>query len=74
MNEENRSVSPRAVPSSVNPDRLVLKQIVLNEYPFKIHKKSAVIRFMLFLNSGLFLLLYYAHDRVEEDISKRITW
>jgi pre-rRNA-processing protein TSR1 len=32
----------------VNPDRMTIKKVVLTGHPFKIHKKSAVIRYMFF--------------------------
>lgn len=31
---------------SCNPDRIVLKKIVLTGYPVRVHKKRAVVRFM----------------------------
>ena len=36
---------------SVDPARLIIKRIVLSGHPFKINKKSAVIRYM-FYNRG----------------------
>ncbi|CAH0407921.1 unnamed protein product [Chilo suppressalis] len=33
---------------SCNPDRLVIKRIILSGHPYKVNKKSAVIRFMFF--------------------------
>lgn len=36
---------------SVDPDRLVIKRTVLSGHPYKINKKSAVIRYM-FYNRG----------------------
>jgi len=33
---------------SIDPDRMIVKKIVLTGYPFKTHKNSAVIRYMFF--------------------------
>lgn len=33
---------------AANPDRVVVKRVVLSGAPFKVHRKTAVIRFMFF--------------------------
>lgn len=47
----------------VNPDRIVAKKVVLSGFPFKINKKSAVIRHMFFKRGISFIsniiILFY---------------
>lgn len=34
--------------TEANPRRILIKRIVLTGYPFRVHKKKAVVRFMFF--------------------------
>ncbi|KAM3961637.1 tsr1 ribosome assembly factor [Aphomia sociella] len=50
--KEKRNTELQLIASGVllscNPDRLIIKRIILSGHPFKVNKKSAVIRFMFF--------------------------
>lgn len=39
---------------AINPDRIILKRIVLSGHPYRVSKKNAVVRYMFF-NPGKFL-------------------
>ncbi len=43
----------------VDPGRVVVKRVILSGHPYKINKRSAVIRYMFFTRGTKSLLLYY---------------
>ncbi|KPJ18350.1 Pre-rRNA-processing protein TSR1-like [Papilio machaon] len=58
--KEKRNTKLQLIASGVllscNPDRLIIKRIILSGHPFKVHRRSAVIRFMFFNREDV---LYY---------------
>lgn len=58
---ENCELLATGTVAGSNPDRVVVKKIVLSGHPFKINKKSSVVRYMFFNRGekGTLLTLYY---------------
>ena len=52
-----------AMGSFMNPDttRIIAKRIILTGHPFKVHKKTATIRYMFF-NPGMSIFHYLPSD------------
>ena len=55
---ENNELLATGTVSGSDPDRVVVKKIVLSGHPFKINKKSSVVRYMFF-NRGIHTFLEF---------------
>ena len=55
---ENCELLATGTVAGSDPDRVVVKKIVLSGHPFKINKKSSVVRYMFFNRGNAFQEIY----------------